>query len=653
MRRIMCLLFLLVWSGVACTGETVPLTPTNAHATPTSTPTPAPPAPFTLLFSSDRGGAGGVYTLDMAGGEPRPVLTRRAGVWDPTPSPDGRRFVFTDYTAENGDLVLATRDGMVIRRLTTHPADDYWPAWSPDGRWVAFVSERDGGQDLYLLDVPACLEGTCRPQRLTAESPLWRHRYPAWAPDGTLVFAGLGHDGLEELYRLNVETGALEPLTQWPFKASHPAVAPDGLIAAVVWRDAPTFSLAILPPEGGTPQRLWTSSNWLGSLSWTPDGRAILFTMWNGESHDVYLLPREGGVPQRLTTSWAWDDTPVALPGRGDIPTEKEMLSLPPPTRRVAWGANVADLSNAYLLHDLGFTWVKGFADWNRIEPEQGTFFWQDVENTVEAAERAGLRLLLRVHNAPPWARPPETPPNTPPVEMAHMAGFMTTLATRYGTRVPAYEIWNEPNLAFEWGNQWPEPSRYAEMVRQAQAGLALARSESLLVAGAVAVSGDGSAAAMGDLDFLRAWYAAGARGTFDRLSTHPYGFGRPPDTPPDAGLGMRRTEEQRALMEAAGDAETPMWLTEMGWVLDAPAWNLGEHEHSVVPRDVQARYWCDAVAFIDREWPWVEAAFVFNLDFSVVPWYPAGEQMRWYALLNPDRSPRPAYSALRQCMRD
>jgi len=86
-------------------------------------------------------------------------------------------------------------------------------------------------------------------------------------------------------------------------------------------------------------------------------------------------------------------------------------LDAPPPTRRVAWGANVADLSNAYLLHDLGFTWVKGFADWNRVEPEQGTFFWEDVENTVEAAERAGLHLLLRVHNTPPWARLPETPP--------------------------------------------------------------------------------------------------------------------------------------------------------------------------------------------------------------------------------------------------
>lgn len=653
MARIRFLVVLLALLMSACRSEVASSPPTVLPPTASPSPTPSPPAPFTLLFSSDRDGAGGVYALDAANGEPRLIFTDAAGVWDPTPSPDGRRLILTDYSRENGDLVLMTREGLLMSRLTTHPADEYWPAWSPDGRWVAFVSERDGGQDLYLLDVPACLGGACRPQRLTADSPLWRHRYPAWSPDGTLVFAGLGHDGLEELYRLDVATGAMTPLTAWPFKASQPAVAPDGTIAAIVWQEAPTYSLALIPPEGGTPRLLFTSAAWLGAPAWTPDGRAVLFTMWNGASHDVYLLPREGGVPQQLTTAWTWDDTPVAVSGGSVIPVERPSEPLPPPTRRVMWGANVADLSNAYLLHDLGFTWMKGFADWNRAEPEQGVFVWRDIENTVQAAEQAGLRLLLRVHNTPEWARPAETPPNTPPTDMAHVADFMTTLATRYGARVAAYEIWNEPNLAFEWGNQWPEPARYAEMVQQAQQGLQRAQSDALLVAGAVAVSGDGSDLAVGDLDFLRAFYAAGARGTFDRLSTHPYGFGQPPELPPEMGLGLRRAEEARALMEAVGDAETPMWLTEMGWVLDAPAWDLGEHEHGVVPRDVQARYWCDAIVFIDREWPWAEAAFLFNLDFSVVPWYPAGEQMRWYALLNPDRSPRPAYSAIRRCMRE
>jgi hypothetical protein len=47
-------------------------------------------------------------------------------------------------------------------------------------------------------------------------------------------------------------------------------------------------------------------------------------------------------------------------------------------------------------------------------------------------------------------------------------------------------------------------------------------------------------------------------------------------------------------------------------------------------------------------EWPWVGAIFLFNLDFSSVPWYDSHEIMRWYAILNPDRSPRPAYTQLK-----
>ena len=52
------------------------------------------------------------------------------------------------------------------------------------------------------------------------------------------------------------------------------------------------------------------------------------------------------------------------------------------------------------------------------------------------------------------------------------------------------------------------------------------------------------------------------------------------------------------------------------------------------------------------QDWPFVEAIFLFNLDFSTVPWYTASEPMRWYAILNPDRTPRPAYITLRQSMR-
>ncbi len=621
---------------------------------PTSSPERSPSAdlvPFELVFASDRGGTGGLYRLTSEG-EAGPLVVGTRSVWDPAFSPDGYRLVYTDYTAGNGDIVVVNADGTGRQVITNHPADDYWPAWSPDGGALVFVSERDGSQDLYLVRLDECRrpDWPCPTRRLAASSDLWRHRYPAWAPDGSIVFSGLDAVGLEAIYRLRPEKGAVELLGGALMKGTMPAVAPDGTVAFITWDDAGNRFLALWSPTTGGPHLRFRTSRWIGHPAWTPDGRAVLFTMWNGVSHDIYLLNRWNGQPVQLTASLAWDDTPTARPSRrGRLPQERgEALSPTGPRARVWWGANLARFDQSYLAHDLGLTWVKGFVDWARAEPEPGRYEWRDVDNTVREAERAGLKLLLRVHNAPAWARPPNSPPNTPPDDPQALGEFMRALAARYQGRVHAYEIWNEPNLAFEWGGKWPEPARYAEMVRVASAAVRATDEKALVVAGALAVTGEGSEAAIGDLDYLRAFYAAGARGTFDALSVHPYGFGRPPDMSPEEGLGLRRAEEHRQVMVQAGDADTPIWFTELGWALEAPGWDLGEHEYGALPAEVQARYWAEAVEVIEA-WPWVQAAFIFNLDFSTAPWYPAGEQMRWYALLNPDGSPRPAYTALRR----
>jgi hypothetical protein len=103
--------------------------------------------------------------------------------------------------------------------------------------------------------------------------------------------------------------------------------------------------------------------------------------------------------------------------------------------------------------------------------------------------------------------------------------------------------------------------------------------------------------------------------------------------------------------MQANGDSDTPIWITETGWVLQN-SWDLDEHEAIGVTQEQQAEYLVQAYAKVQGEWPFVQALFLFNLDFSTVPWYPAAEPMRWYSILNPDRTPRPAYTALRQAMR-
>jgi len=66
-------------------------------------------------------------------------------------SPDGRKIAFVSDRTGNEDIWVMDSDGGNLRQLTTHTADDEWFAWSPDGRKIAFMSERTGNVDIWVL----------------------------------------------------------------------------------------------------------------------------------------------------------------------------------------------------------------------------------------------------------------------------------------------------------------------------------------------------------------------------------------------------------------------------------------------------------------------------------------------------------------------
>ena len=103
-----------------------------------------------------------------------------------------------------------------------------------------------------------------------------------------------------------------------------------------------------------------------------------------------------------------------------------------PPKNEFAAGVNIADLSLAYLINDMGFDWAKGYVNWATIETEPGQFRWVDPDNVATAFGDQELKILMRVHGTPTRARPQNTHLSHPPDNLSDFAAFMTALAERY-----------------------------------------------------------------------------------------------------------------------------------------------------------------------------------------------------------------------------
>jgi GH35 family endo-1,4-beta-xylanase len=472
-----------------------------------------------------------------------------------------------------------------------------------------------------------------------------------------IAFAAV-RGGVEKIYLIRPDGTDEQVATPLALQGTAPTWSPDSQrLAFIGWDKENRAGIYVIGPDVMDLEQLYQGNSWLGSLGWSADGRWLTFTSWESGNHELYVMPVEGGYPIRLTNHESWDDFLTINPQVNFTPpTQKSVAQAAPalklpPNPDFAAGVNLADLSMTYLINDLGFDWGKSYVNWATVEPNPGEFRWVDPDNIVKAMGDQEVQILMRVHGTPAWARPPESSFTHPPDEVARFADFMTALASRYKGKVAAYEIWNEPNLAYEWGNLTPDPAAYTEMLKAAYTAVKAVDPTALIIVGGLATTGDGSPTAYGDLKYLEAMYEAGAKGYFDALGSHPYSFGRPPDEVDPWGLSLSRVEEQYAVMEANGDGATPIWITEIGWVVETD-WDLGEHQKISVTEAQQAQYLVDAYNKINRDWPFVKAFFIFNLDFSTVFWYPAPEPMRWYAILNPDRTPRPAFTLLRQQMR-
>ncbi len=317
------------------------------------------------------------------------------------------------------------------------------------------------------------------------------------------------------------------------------------------------------------------------------------------------------------------------------------------------WAGNldtvIRDVQNA------GFHWVKFQVPWRDVETaDKGQYRWGNVDGVVDRFHAAGLNVLISIVKAPRWARPAQTnfAVDGPPANNQDFVDFLTAFAQRYRGKVQAVELWNEPNLHSEWGDEPLNVSRYVDMLCKGHTAIkAQDPAMQVISAGLTPTGINDGRNAIDDIVYLRSMYWHGVKGCFDALGAHPSGY----NNPPDARFGYSDPNEPdyknhpsfffqetllryRSVMNAFGDSGKRVWVTEFGWASSTNP-SPGYEYAADVTLTEQATYLVKALQLM-RQWGWVGPACVWNLNYNQTN---PDSEMAQFSVLD-----RLAYTALR-----
>ena len=273
-------------------------------------------APY-ISFHSYRTGQDAIYIIDTNGKNLRNLTNGPdcCSTW----APDGRSFAFVSDRDGNNEIYIKTFNLAQARRLINHPALDFDPAWSPDGNWITFVSKRIGGYDIYKIDING--ENL---QRLTNQGDNYS---PAWSPDGQSIAFYSTRNNVLDLYVMDADGKNLRQLINPLHRLGlptprDPAWSPDGKqIACVVGNNGD--DIYIVDTDGQNARRLSSLGTWSRNPAWSPDGKWIAYDAYdepianppdnpNAERH-IFIVSVEGGEPRQITQH-PGDNSPAWVP---------------------------------------------------------------------------------------------------------------------------------------------------------------------------------------------------------------------------------------------------------------------------------------------------------------------------------------------------
>ena len=250
--------------------------------------------------------AGKRYTLNIAdadGEGGQIALNSAEPIISPAWSPDGRELAYVSFETQKAVVYVQDVASGKRRAVANFRGSNSAPAWSPDGQTLAVTLSRDGGSQIYLMG-----RNGDNVRRLTQSIGI--DTEPVFSPDGRTIYFVSDRSGGPQVYRIPAAGGAAERIT---FAGSYnisPTISPDGRTLAYVSRESNAFRLYVQDLTGGTPMSV-SDTNDDESPSFAPNSRSIIYAS-RAQGRDVLLTTSlDGKIKSRLVSSMADVREPV------------------------------------------------------------------------------------------------------------------------------------------------------------------------------------------------------------------------------------------------------------------------------------------------------------------------------------------------------
>jgi TolB protein len=262
------------------------------------------------------------------------------------------KLVFVSNGTGHKELYTCNFDGSDIRQFTRHKSISLFPAWSSDGRWIAYTT--------YAERYPRILIQHVSENRVARIAKPKLQMAPAWVPGKFEMAASLSFSGDQEIYLLTGNGKVVKRLTNSVGIDVEPTWSPDGKRMAFVSRRSGNPQIYIYNDDTGRVQRLTFEGRYNTQPSWSPKGDKIAYSAMRSGVIDIFTISPEGGEPVQLTENqgsneaptWSPDGSLIAFGSTREGPSriyvmtaygtdQRRLLSLPGEQTNPKWSPNI------------------------------------------------------------------------------------------------------------------------------------------------------------------------------------------------------------------------------------------------------------------------------------------------------------------------